>query len=142
MIDTKVAMIGAAFMVMVGAFAFLKGDDPERIGAGAYLIAWLASLLIQNDSDLYSIPLGLFGIDLVVLIVFIGLAWKSRRAWPIWASGLQLLAVSSHIFGMVDVRASLASFIAVMNLASYGILVTLTIGTFWAWQERRAAGLE
>lgn len=142
MIDTKIAMVGAVFMVLVCAFAFLKGDESERLGAGAYLIAWLASLLIQNDSNLYSIPLGLFAIDLVILLVFVGLAWKARRAWPIWASGLQLLAVSSHIFGMVEVRASLASFIAVMNLASYGILVTLAIGTFWAWQERRAAGLE
>lgn len=142
MIDTKVAMFGAAFMVLVCAFAFLKGDEPERLGAGAYMIAWLATLLIQNDSDLYAIPLALFGIDLVVLLVFIGLAWKSRRPWPVWASGFQLLTVASHIFGMIEVRASLASFYAVMNIASYGILVTLAIGTFWAWQERRAAGLE
>lgn len=142
MLDTPPAQIGAALMVLVCAFAFFKGDEPERLAAGAYLIAWLATLLIQNDSDLYSIPLGLFGIDLIVLLIFVGLAWKSRRAWPIWAGGLQLLTVSSHIFGMVEARASLASFYAVMNLASYGILITLAIGTFWAWQERRAAGLE
>jgi hypothetical protein len=30
----------------------------------------------------------------------------------------------------------------VLVIASYGTLVALAIGTFWAWQERRAAGLE
>lgn len=142
MIDTLAGQIGAAFMVSACGFAMLKGDEPERLGAGAFMIAWLASLLIQNDSNLYAIPLGLFAIDVVTLMVFIGLAWKSRRAWPIWASGLQLLSVSSHILGMIEVRASLASFYAVMNLAGYGILITLAVGTFWAWQERRAAGIE
>ncbi|RZJ18859.1 MAG: hypothetical protein EON91_03620 [Brevundimonas sp.] len=142
MIDTLAGQVGAVLMVSVCAFAMLKGDEPERLGAGAYLIAWLATLLIQNDSNLYSIPLGLFAIDVITLLVFIGLAWKSRRAWPIWASGLQLLTVSSHILGLIEVRASLASFYAVMNLASYGILLTLAAGTFWAWQERRAAGIE
>ena len=31
---------------------------------------------------------------------------------------------------------------AVLNLAGYAILLCIAIGTFWAWQERRAAGLE
>ncbi len=142
MIDTLPAQIGAVFMVAVCGFAMLKGDEPERLGAGAYLLGWFATLLIQNDSNLYSIPIGLFALDSIMLLVFIGLAWKSRRAWPVWASGLQLLSVSSHILGLIEVRASLASFYAVMNLASYGILITLAVGTFWAWQERRAAGIE
>jgi hypothetical protein len=28
------------------------------------------------------------------------------------------------------------------NMANYGLLVAMAVGTFWAWQERRAAGLE
>jgi hypothetical protein len=31
------------------------------------------------------------------------------------------------------------SFYAIQNLASLGILVAITAGTFWVWQERRAA---
>jgi hypothetical protein len=48
----------------------------------------------------------------------------------------------SHILTMVDLRPSNAAFIAVINLASFGVLVAITVGTFWAWQDRRAAGLE
>ena len=36
----------------------------------------------------------------------------------------------------------MSAFIAVVNLASLGILLSIAVGTFWAWQERRAAGLE
>lgn len=142
MINTLAAQIGAAVMVLVCAFALLKGDEMERLGAGAYLIGWLATLLVQTESADRYIVLGLFAIDLIVLFVFVGLAWKSRRAWPIWASGLQLLSVSSHVLRLVERDTPINAFYSVMNLASYGVLATLAIGTFWAWQERRAAGLE
>ncbi|MGQ2991500.1 hypothetical protein [Brevundimonas sp.] len=43
---------------------------------------------------------------------------------------------------MSDLRPSMLNYISVINLAGYGVLVALAVGTFWAWQERRAAGLE
>jgi hypothetical protein len=42
----------------------------------------------------------------------------------------------------LDIRPSISSYYTVINLAGYGVLVALAVGTFWAWQERRAAGLE
>lgn len=142
MFDTLPAQIGAALMILVGMFAFLKGDEPERIGAGAYLLAWFASLLVQKDGQLFDIQWGMFAIDIVVLLVFGAMVWRSRRSWPVWACALQLLAVMSHIMIMVDLRTPVASFYTVLNLASFGILIAIAVGTFWAWMERRAAGLE
>ena len=142
MFDTLPAQIGAAFMVLVGLFAFMKGDEPERIGAGTYLLAWFASLLAQQDGQLYGIQWGMFAIDIVMLLVFAALVWKSSRAWPVWACGLQALSVMTHIMLMLDIRPPMQSFFTVINLAGYGILLAIAIGTFYAWQERRAAGLE
>ncbi|HRO33013.1 MAG TPA: hypothetical protein PLQ03_06330 [Brevundimonas sp.] len=142
MFDTLPAQIGAVFTVAVCLFAFLKGDEPERIGAGAYLLGWFASLLVQTDGDLYAVQWAMFALDTVMLVILGALAWRSRRSWPIWACALQLLAVTSHIMAMIDLRPPIASFYTVLNIASYGILLALAIGTFWAWQERRAAGLE
>jgi ABC-type transport system involved in cytochrome c biogenesis permease subunit len=48
----------------------------------------------------------------------------------------------SHILTLVDIRPPVSAFYAVINLASIGILLSIAIGTFWAWQERQAAGLE
>lgn len=142
MFDTLYSQIGAVFTVLVVAFAFLKGDEPERFGAGAYVLAWFASMLVQDDSTLYEPQTAMFAIDTVALLVYAGLAWKSGRTWPVWACAVQLLGVMSHIMWLVDVRPPASSFYTVINIAAYGVLVSLAVGTFWAWQERRAAGLE
>ena len=142
MFDTLASQIGFAIAVLVVAFAFLKGDEPERVGAGAYMLALFASVLIQEKGALTGTQWGLMSIDFVMLAVYGGLAWKSRRSWPVWVCALQAVIVTSHLLTLVDIRPPLAAFYAVINLASYGVLLSLAVGTFWAWQERRAAGLE
>ncbi len=142
MFDTLPTQIGAGLTVLVVAFAFLKGDEPERIAAGGYVLSWFASLLIQGDGAVGGTNWGLMAIDSIMLAVFAALAWKSQRAWPVWATALQSLTVMSHILTLVDIRPPVSAFYAVINLASTGILLVIAIGTFWAWQERRAAGLE
>ena len=142
MFQTLYSQIGAIAMIAMCVFAFLKGGDAERIGAGVYLLGWFASALVQGDLGFEAIPYGVFAIDALILGVFAALAWRSRRTWPAWAAGLQLLAVMSHILIMIDTRLPIASLYTVMNLVSYLIIICIAVGTFWAWQERRAAGLE
>lgn len=142
MFDTLASQIGFAIAVLVTAFAFLKGDEPERVGAGAYMLGLFASQLVQDKTAVHGTQWGLMAIDAVFLAVCIGLAWKSRRAWPVWVCALQSLIVMSHLLTLIDLRPSIGAFFAVINLASYGVLVAIAVGTFWAWQERRAAGLE
>ena len=88
MFDTLYSQIGAAVMVVVVAFAFLKGDEPERIGGGAYALGTLASILVQDDSRLYGLQWGMTIVDVIMLGVYVTLAWKSRRSWPVWAAAV------------------------------------------------------
>ena len=142
MFDTLSTQVGAGLTLLVVAFAFLKGDDPERTAAGGFVLSWVASLLIQGDGSVGGTQWGLMAIDAVMLAVFVALAWKSQRAWPVWAAAFQSLTVMSHILTLVDIRPPLSAFYAVINLASLGILLSIAVGTFWAWQDRQAAGLE
>jgi hypothetical protein len=139
--DTLYSQIGAAVGVVVVAFALLKGDEPERVGAGAYALGSLAALLVQDDTQLYGPRWGLMIVETVMLAVYAALAWKSRRSWPIWASALQSLVVMSHLLTMADIRPPITAFYAVINLASYGILLVLTLGLLQAWRDRRALGV-
>ena len=141
MFDTLLSQIGTAMAVAVIGFAFLKGDEPERVGAGAYALGLLASLLLQDDSRLSGPQWAVMAVDATLLFVYAGLAWKSRRSWPIWSSALLALILMCHVLMVIDLRPPLAAFYAVMNLASYGILLALALGTVRAWQDRRAAGL-
>ena len=142
MFDTLYSQIGAAVGVVVVAFAFLKGDEPERVGGGVYALGSLAALLVQNDGQLFGPQWGLMAVETVVLGAYAALAWKSRRSWPIWASALQSVVVMSHVLTTTDIRPPIAAFYAVVNLASYGILLVLALGVLQAWRDRRALGLE
>lgn len=142
MLTTLASQIGAVFAVCVTAFAFLKGDEPEKIGAGAYILAFLASLLAQDAGQFYGTNWVLAVIDVIMLCVYAGLAWKTNRAWPVWVCALQSIIVLSHLMPLVDVRPPQYALLAVINLASYGVLITIAVGTFWAWQDRQAQGLE
>lgn len=142
MFDTLYTQIGAVYMLAVLAFAMLKGEEPERAFAGVYLVAWLASMLVQNESDLFHWQPLIALLDVVILVVLIGLSWKSTRSWPVWAIGFQLLVLMGLLIPWFDLRMPAWSYFAVVNLGTFGIMACLAVGTFWAWQERKAAGLE
>lgn len=130
--------------VFVITFAFIKGDDPERIAAGTYALVALAGAIIPKDTESGGPLWGLMGLDIVQLLVFIGLAWYSRRAWPVWASAFQALVVTGHLLMVFNLQSSTNAFVAfaaMNNLANYALLIALAIGTFWAWQERKAASM-
>lgn len=110
------------------------------MGVTAYVPAWLATMLLQSQAGPYGINYPIFAIDIVVLLVFAGLAWKSSRSWPIWAAGFQMFAVLGHLVTMLGVRPDVYSFHTLLSLAGYGVLGAIAVGTFFAWQERLAAG--
>ncbi|SPU52202.1 Uncharacterised protein [Brevundimonas vesicularis] len=141
MVNMIYAVVGAVFMVGMALFAFLKGGKPERFGAGAYLFAWFATIIMQENSGFRGVPLGMFVIDLALLSAFVGLSWRCRGSWPVWASGLQLIMVMSHIMILTGQPVSVASIYTVMNFTGYLIIGCITAGTFWAWQTRKAANL-
>lgn len=141
MFDSIYLQIGISLAVLVVGFMFFKGDEPERIAGGAYVLITLAGLFIPEDSDRNG-PLWVrMGLDGVQLLVFLGLAWDSRRAWLVWASAFQALIVTGHILMTANLQPPMYAFAAVNNLANYGLLIAMAVGTFWAWQERRAAAM-
>lgn len=141
--DTFYSQLFLLPVILVGILAFTKGDEPERLAMGAYLLGWLAAMLLQNNAGVETKwQPALFALDAVMLLVLGGLAWRYKRSWPTWAAAFQLIILMSHLVMLVDHGVGITAFYTINNLASYGILGTIGIGAFWAWQERRAAGLE
>lgn len=143
MLDTLYSQIGLLPALVVGVFAFWKGGEPERLAMGAWVLGWMAAMLLQPDGHLYvGFQVSLFVLDTAMLGVFAAVAWRYRRSWPIWAAACQLIVLTAHIIFPLTKAASMEAFYTVINLASYGIILAIGVGTFWAWQERRAQGLE
>lgn len=142
MLETIYSQVFAAVAVLVLAFAFLKGDESERIAAGAYGLIILATLMVRDGGSLSVPRWGVMAMDIVLLIVLIGLAWHTRRAWLVWAASFQAIIVTGHLLIAANLRPPSDAFATVNNMSNYGLLIAMAVGTFWAWQERRAAGLE
>ncbi|MEJ6790486.1 hypothetical protein BrevBR_13125 [Brevundimonas sp. BR2-1] len=135
-------MIGLVVTALVVGFAFIKGDEPERLGSAAFVMVSLAGSLSTAGGMIIGPRWDLIGLDIVLLGVFVGLAWHTRRTWLVWASAFQSLIVTGHLLLLASIRPPSFAFAAVNNMANYGLLISIAVGTFWAWQERRAAGLE
>lgn len=134
--------IGAGTVFLVCLFALTKGGPPERIGATVVLSGWFLSILAQQYIGYASAQWPVLLIDVIALSIFVALVWKSPRTWPVWASAFQLLSVASHAMVLMKLRPEISAFYTVINMAGYGIIIALGVGTFFAWQERRAIGMD
>ena len=139
MVNMGYAVVGAVFMVGMTLFAFIKGGARERLGAGIYFLAWIASLVVQENVGFRGLPIGMFLIDAAVLVALAAIAWRAPQSWPTWAAGLQLVTVMGHVMILTTKSVPIASLYTVMNLTSYLIILCIGVGTFWAWQERKLA---
>ena len=126
-------------MLIMGALAFTVGGRPEKIGTGAYILAWLGTLAVHTYFPTRGIQWGMLAMDSAALIVFGALVWKSKRSWPVWACALQLLIVASHVMLIAYLPTPMLSFYTVVNLTAYGILIAIGFGIFFAWHEKRMA---
>jgi hypothetical protein len=138
LLDTWYTWIGAAAVLVICGAALWKGDRLEQWGGGLCFLAWLATILIQDDVAARIEQFALMGVDLVMLAALGALAWKGERSWPIWAAACQAITVAVHLAKFVDFRIPEIAYISALVLASYGVLVALAIGTFVAWLEREA----
>lgn len=134
--DALALQAGAAATLLVAVFAFLKGDEPERIGAGACALALMVKLLVPA----FGVGPGVLAVDLALLAVFAALAGKSRRVWTVCACGVQTLAFVLHLLSAVAPRP--LAFHAVIGFIPLAVLPCLAVGVILAWRDRRAAGLD
>lgn len=139
MFETIYSQLVAGAAVLVMAFGFWKGDEPERMGCAAYALVFLGTLMMPEGDDLGVPQWSLMAMDGILLAVFLGLYFHSRRAWLVWASAFQGLIVTIHILVAANLRPPSDAFATAYNMSNYGLLIVIAVGTFWAWQERRAA---
>lgn len=127
-----------AILALTCGYALWRGRSDERIVASACLLATLATRFAISPVQLRyaSVETGLLAIDLLMLLVFIGIALTSQRFWPLWVAGLQLTNCVSHVMKFADIDLMPRAYAAAAALWSYPILLILAIGT-WRCHHRR-----
>lgn len=88
--------LGTVIILTVCCLAIGFGSQRERTGGAIYLPAYGLVLASQQF-----FPAGLnytlITLDVICLIAFIMLSWKSAHPWPVWACLCQALSVTLHI---------------------------------------------
>lgn len=117
--------------------AFRWGGFDERFGAGAIMLATLASNIVPLSVSYvhYSqTDLGFFGIDAALFIGLLILALRSDRFWPLWAAAFQLVAMLVHVGSLFQHGNFAWAYYVALIFWSFPVTISLGAGS---WLEGR-----
>ena len=128
-------------LFVVCAFSVVRGHTDERIAAGACAAATVITHFIIGPLKIkYStVEPGLMALDLAMLAVFVALALRSSRFWPLWVAGLQLTLTMAHLLKAIDEHLIPRAYAAAVVFWSYPILFIILVG---CWRTRKYDGLD
>lgn len=119
---------------IVLAIAIWKGGATEQAAAGLTALAWSVYIVVHAMIRAYA--LGLFVIDLVLLIAFAVILWRSRRDWPLATLAFQGVAVAVDTWYLLDERIPVEIYYTAGAVSSFGVLASIVFG-IWDFASRR-----
>lgn len=123
------------------AYAFWRGSTEHRLAATGCVIATLATRLLRSPDMFYSqIEVGVLAVDVILFALFLGIALRSQRFWPLWISGFHLVTVTAHFFRAMKVDLLPAAYAVAVQFWSYPVLLCIGIAV-WRSERRRVAAL-
>lgn len=123
-------------LVVTCGYAMWRGGSVERLTSatlltGDLLTIWTASVFQDRFRHL---EVGIFLVDLAILVVLVAIAMRSTRWWPLLLAGLQLDAVVVHAVRLAAPETLPESYMDAIALWAYPMQIALAIG---AWRHRR-----
>lgn len=142
MLRSAPEQIWAVAMLIVSTYAWWRGGRVERAVAVANVIAWVATIAVQNRTNWVDPQWGMFTVDVLFLGVLLVLVVRTDRFWIMPAAAFQLLGVVTHAAIIADDGVRARAYITALILWSYLVLITLAVGAHLHWRammRRRAA---
>lgn len=98
--------VSFASLLITAGVAFWRGGWPERVAAGAMILAWFASSLLYKSQLWFGPQTGVFVVDVCLLLVLLVIALRSDRWWPMWACGFHALSLILTLALLLDSKIS------------------------------------
>ncbi len=119
------------------ALAWWKGGAPERLGALLNGVICLGIPIVQSAThqSLHTLPILIA--DGALAVGFLVLAIRYASLWLGAAMLLQAMAFSMHSALLLEVLKPGLAYYAAMDAMSFGVLLSIIVGTFYAWSVRR-----
>lgn len=118
-------------------YALLYGRQDARIVGAACIAASIASLAVAARYS--GVETGVLMIDLLTLGVFVFVALRSDRFWPLWISGLQLTTTIGHVLKAIQLDLVPIAYAVALRFWAYPILIILAVAT---WRNHQRVTLE
>jgi hypothetical protein len=133
------APIFLSLLVLCCGYALWRGNRDAQIVAVTCCLAVLAThLAIAPLRERYaSVEEGLILVDGLTLVVFVLVALKSDRFWPLWVAGLQLTAAVAHLLKALHLELLPQAYGAALAFWSYPILIVLAVGAYRSHRRAR-----
>lgn len=127
-------------LFVVVAYSFARGRLDERLAAGICIAGTFGTLVARSviDSDYQAIELGVFLIDSLVLGGFVAVALLSKRFWPLWVAGFQLVSTFAHALKVVHPGLIPSAYAVAERFWVYPIFLAIIVGT-WRSHHRLVA---
>lgn len=128
-------------LAVVTLFALWAGGWPERVGATVYALSVAAThlALLMHSQMWLNLEAGVFIVDVVIFLIFVALALRADRFWPLWVSALLGIGVLGHLAKLMLPDTFWRAYAFVLAIWSYPIVALIAVGTFLHWRRKRLA---
>ncbi|MBV2150392.1 hypothetical protein N5J77_05870 [Sphingobium yanoikuyae] len=125
-----------AFLLLSSAFAFRRGDQPEKIGAVTLLLGASLTVLVASPlgTRFQNVEAGILVIDISILGIFLWLSIQSTRFWPIWIAAILGAEVVVHVALAIAPEVVPRAYMHGLALWGWFAQLALVIAT---WRHRR-----
>jgi hypothetical protein len=125
-------MIAVLFILLwlgVCVYALWRGAQPERFVAAIFLVAAPLSSALYSGTRWHGMQLGIFTLDVLMLILLLMIAFRANRYWPIGIAAMQLLQVIGHLLKLADPQMLTVIYWISAVVWAYPMLLLLLLGT-------------
>lgn len=125
-----------SILTLCCGYALVRGRADQRIAATVCIVASIVSVIVLSPMSVRytSVEVGELTVDLLVLSLFLVVALRSDRFWPLWISGLQLTTTLAHFLKAINFDLLPSAYGAAERFWSYPILIVIAVG---AWRQHR-----
>lgn len=131
-------------LALVTLYAFWAGGGPERVGAAVYALSVPVThlTLLASSQHWRNLEIGVFIVDATTFVIFILIALRADRFWPIWVSSLLGIALLGHLGRYVMPDTYWRAYARVLAMWSYPILALMVTGTFLHRRRLKLFGVD
>ena len=139
MFHTLASQIGLAIVTAVCLFSAWAGGREQKIVAAICFAAWILSAAMQDLTFPQHPDYDTLVLDIGLMIAFVLMALKARRAWMSGLAAFQTLTMASHFAMILDSRIWPTAAITAYLIWSYLVLACLFWGGVTGLLDRRRA---